>query len=163
MIEVTRPAIAEHPFLRGMPPGHLDALAEVGTDVSFPAGYRIFEDGGFASKFWLIQSGRVALDVQAPGEGRTIIDTVGMGQLLGCSWFFPPYRWAFGAVCAGPLRAFEFDADAVRARCAADPLFGYEFTRRVLRVLAGRLQSTRTRLIADSIARGADSAPAADA
>jgi hypothetical protein len=27
MIEVTRPAIAEHPFLRGMPSGHLDALA----------------------------------------------------------------------------------------------------------------------------------------
>ena len=30
MIEVTRPAIAEHPFLRGMPPGQLNALAAAG-------------------------------------------------------------------------------------------------------------------------------------
>jgi CRP/FNR family cyclic AMP-dependent transcriptional regulator len=160
MIEVTRPAIAEHPFLRGVPPGHLDALAEVGADVCFPAGHRIFEDGGFAGKFWLIQSGHVALDMQVPGEGRVIIDTVGMGELLGCSWLLPPYRWEFGAVCVGPLEAFEFDAAAIRARCAADPLFGYELTGRLLRVLARRLQSTRTRLIARSVADAAGSATA---
>jgi hypothetical protein len=57
MIEVTTSALAAHPFLRGMPSGHLDALAEVGTDVRFPAGHRIFEEGGFASKFWLIRRG----------------------------------------------------------------------------------------------------------
>ena len=163
MIEVTRSALAAHPFLRGMPPGHLDALAEVGADVSFVAGHRIFEDGRFAGKFWLIQSGHVALDMNVPGEGRVTIDTVGMGELLGCSWLFPPYRWAFGAVCAGPVRAFEFDAAAIRARCAADPLFGYELTERLLRVLARRLQSTRSRLIAGSNAHGAGSAAAGNA
>lgn len=163
MTEVTRAALAAHPFLRGMPSGHLDTLAEVGADVFFPAGHRIFEDGGFASKFWLIQSGYVALDMNMPGEGRVTIDTVGMGELLGCSWLFPPYRWAFGAVCAGPLRAFEFDAAAIRARCAADPTFGYELTERLLRVFARRLQSTRTRLIAGSTADGAGSAAAGEA
>ena len=162
MIEVTRSALAAHPFLRGMTPGHLDALAEVGADVFFPAGHRIFEDGGFAGKFWLIQSGHAVLDMNVPGEGRVIIDNVGMGELLGCSWFFPPYRWAFGAVCAGPLEAFEFDAAAIRARCAADPLFGYELTRRLLRVFAKRLQNTRARLIASSVDRGAGSAAAED-
>jgi hypothetical protein len=85
MIEVTGSALAAHPFLRGMTPGHLDALAEAGTDVTFPAGYRIFEDGGFAGKFWLIQSGHAALDMNVPGEGRVIIDNVGMGELLGLS------------------------------------------------------------------------------
>jgi CRP/FNR family transcriptional regulator, cyclic AMP receptor protein len=160
MIEVTGPAIAEHPFLRGMPPGHLDALAEVGADVSYPAGHRIFEYGGYAGKFWLIQSGHVALDMQVPGQGRVFVDNVGMGELLGCSWLFPPYLWELGAVCTGPLRAFEFDAAAVRARCAADPLFGYELTRRLLRVFAKRLQRTRTRLTASSAAHGDDGASA---
>jgi CRP/FNR family cyclic AMP-dependent transcriptional regulator len=163
MIEVTRPAVAEHPFLRGMPPGHLDALAEVGTDVSFPAGHRIFDDGGYAGKFWLIQSGHATLDMQVPGQGRVFVDNVGMGELLGCSWLFPPYRWELGAVCAGPLRAFEFDAAAVRARCAADPLFGYELTQRLLRVFARRLQRTRTRLTTSSAAHGDDGASAEDA
>lgn len=163
MIDVTRSALADHPFVRGMKDGDLEALAEVGTDVSFPAGHRIFEEGGFAGKFWLIQSGHVALVMGVPGEGRVAIDSVGMGGLLGCSWLFPPYRWTFGAVCTGPLRAFEFDAGAVRARCKADPLFGYELTDRLLRVLARRLQRTRTRLTVRPLARDFGSVAAADA
>lgn len=154
MIEVTTLALGAHPFLRGMPPSHLDALAEVGADVKFPGGHQIFEEGGFASKFWLIQSGHVAVDMNVPGEGRAVIDDVGMGELLGCSWLFPPYRWAFGAICTGPVEAFEFDAAAIRARCAADPVFGYQLQERLIRVVARRLQHTRTRLTAKSVADG---------
>ena len=154
MIEVTTPALAGHPFLRGMPPGQLDALSASASDVTFPAGHRIFEEGGFAGKFWLIQSGHVVLDVNVPGVGREIVDTIGIGDLLGCSWLFPPYRWAFGAVCATPVRAYEFDAAAIRDRCAADPAFGAEFRERLLRVLARRLQGTRARLIAGSMPGG---------
>jgi len=150
MIEVTTLALASHPFLRGMSHEHLEALAAAASDVRFPAGHRIFEEGEFAGKFWLIQSGRVALDMSVPGNGRVIVDRVGMGDLLGCSWLFPPYRWAFGAACATPLEAFEFDAGAIRAWCAADPVFGYELTRRLIPVVAGRLQATRGRLIAGS-------------
>lgn len=158
MMEAVSSSLAKHPFLRGMPPGHLDVLAAVGADVSFPAGHRVFEDGAFAGKFWLIQSGHVTLDVHVPGEGRVTVDSVGLGELLGCSWLFPPYRWAFGAVCAGPVRAFEFDAAAIRARCAADPLFGSDLTGRLVRVLVKRLQSTRTRLITRSMAASAAAA-----
>ena len=74
-----------------------------------------------------------------------------MGQLIGWSWLFPPYEWAFGAVAASPVEAFEFDARAVRANCASDPTLGYEVTQRLARVLAKRLQSTRVRLIRVSV------------
>jgi CRP-like cAMP-binding protein len=158
MIVVTAPALAGHPFLRGMPPGQLDALAAAASDVTFPAGHRIFGEGGFAGKFWLIQSGHVALDVHVPGSGPVTIDSIGIGDLLGCSWLFPPYRWAFGAVCVTAVRAFEFDAAAIRARCAADPQFGAELRQRLLQVLARRLQNTRTRLVAKSMPGTADGA-----
>ena len=93
--------------------------------------------------------------MQVPGEGAVIIDTIGIGELLGLSWLFPPYRWSFGAVCASPVEAFEFDAAAVRECCATDLAFGSEFSRRLIPVLATRLQSTRAKLIARS--RGASS------
>lgn len=150
MIEVTAAALAAHPFLRGMPPGQLGPLVAAATDVMFPAGHRIFEDGGYAARFWLIRSGHVSLDMQAPHDGPVTIDTIGMGELLGLSWLAPPYRWSFGAVSAVPVEAFEFDAAAVRQYCASDPVFGYELTRRLIRVLWARLQSTRVRLIARS-------------
>ncbi|MBO0803288.1 MAG: Crp/Fnr family transcriptional regulator [Nocardiopsaceae bacterium] len=152
MIEVTAPALAAHPFLRGMRAGHLDVLVATASDVAFPAGHRIFASGGYAGKFWLIQSGHVALDLRLHGESPVVIDTIGIGGSLGCSWLFPPYQWAFGAVCVSAVRAFEFDAVAVRAACAADPGLGYEFSQRFIRVLAGRLQSTRARLIARGVA-----------
>jgi CRP-like cAMP-binding protein len=127
---------------------HLAVLAEAAADVTFPARHRLFEDGGSASRFWLIQSGHVALDLHVPGQGRMKIDSIGMGELLGWSWLFPPYRWAFGAVATGPVEAFEFDGRMVRA-C-------YELTRRLARVVAKRLQATRVRLItASSLPAGA--------
>jgi CRP/FNR family cyclic AMP-dependent transcriptional regulator len=147
MIEVTTAVLAAHPFLRGMPCDQLGLLTATACDVRFPARYRLFEDGGNATRFWLIQSGHVSLDLHVPGEGPVVIETIGMGELLGWSWLFSPYRWAFGAVAATPVEAFEFDAPAVREACAADPGLGYELNQRITRVLAKRLQATRIRLI----------------
>jgi CRP/FNR family transcriptional regulator, cyclic AMP receptor protein len=150
MIEVSAAALAAHPFLHGMSGDQLGVLAVAARDVRFPARHRLFEDGGNATRFWLIQSGHVSLDLHIPGEGPVVIETIGMGELLGWSWLFPPYKWAFGAVAATAVEAFEFDAAAVRERCAADPGLGYEFSQRITRVLAKRLQATRIRLIARS-------------
>jgi CRP-like cAMP-binding protein len=74
-----------------------------------------------------------------------------MGELLGWSWLFAPFLWAFGAVAAGPVETFVFDARAVRAWCACDPALGYELTRRVAEVLTRRMKSTRSRLITVSM------------
>ena len=150
MIEVNAAALAAHPFLHGMSADHLGLLADAVRDVSFPAKYRLFEDGGNATRFWLIQAGHVSLDLHVPGEGPVVIESIGMGELLGLSWLFPPYKWAFGAVAATSVEAFEFDAPTVRELCAAYPGLGYEFNQRVTRVLAKRLQATRIRLIARS-------------
>jgi CRP-like cAMP-binding protein len=150
MTEVTATALGGHPFLHGMSPRQLEALAETATDVNFPAGHRILAEGGYAAGFWLIRSGSVALDMLVPGEGRVVIERIGIGGLLGWSWLFPPYQWAFGAVCASPVEAFELEAAAVRSRCAADPVLGYDLTARLARVLGGRLRVTRTRLITRS-------------
>ena len=150
MIEVTAAALATHPFLHGMSPDELAWLAGTARDVRFPARHRLFEDGGYAGHFWLIRSGHVSLDLHIPGRGPVVIDTIGMGELLGWSWLFPPYRWAFGAVAATAVEAFEFDVAAVRECCAAVPGLGHELNQRITQVLAKRLQATRIRLIAGS-------------
>ena len=151
MIEVTAATLAAHPFLHGMSPDSLAMLARAASDVTFPAGHRFCEDGGHAACFWLTQSGHVTVDVDVPGQGRVPIDTIGMGQLVGWSWLFPPFMWAFGAVAASTVESFEFDARTVRAWCASDPALGYEVTRRVAEVLTKRLKSTRSRLITVSL------------
>lgn len=149
MTGVAVPALAGHQFLRGMSAAHLACLAGVTSLVTVPAGHRLFEAGGVARQFWLVRAGQVALDLQAPGAGRMIIETLGRGEIVGVSWFFPPFQWQFGAVAVQPAELFACDAAAVRERCEADPGFGYEFTRRMIVVLARRLQATRARLLAE--------------
>ena len=151
MIEVTAAALATHPFLHGISEDHLVVLARAASDIIVPARHRFFEDGGHATRFWLIQSGHVTVDVHVPGQGRVPVDTIGMGEMVGWSWMFPPFTWAFGAVAATPVEAFEFDAPVVREYCASDPVLGYEVTQRVAQVLTMRLKSTRNRLITASI------------
>src|ERR1700745_818017 len=97
MLEVTGSKLATQPFLRGMQARHLGALAEAASEVMFPAGHRIFADGDYADRFWLIQSGYAALDVLVPGEGLAVVGRVGIGGLVGWSWLAPPVQGAFGA------------------------------------------------------------------
>lgn len=148
MIEVTASSLATHPFLYGISRGQLSTLADTASAVRFPARCRLFEEGGNATRFWLIQSGHVALDTFLPGDGRMVIENIGIGEILGWSWLFPPYQWTFGAVTVMPVQAFQFDGAAMRSCCAADPGLGYALSQRMLRVLAGRLRITRDRLVA---------------
>ena len=147
MAEVAAPALAGHQFFRGMPAEHLAFLATMASLVTVPAGHRFFEVGGVAKHFWLIRAGQIAIDLRAPGDGRTIIQTLGRGEMVGVSWFFPPFQWQYGAVAVQPAELFEFDAAAVRERCDSDPGFGYEFTRRMIVVVARRLHATRGQLL----------------
>ncbi|WP_407697339.1 cyclic nucleotide-binding domain-containing protein, partial [Streptomyces kebangsaanensis] len=67
-----------------------ERLLAVGLDVSFPAGTRLFDEGGEADRFWLLRSGEVDLDVHVPGRHPApVVETLGRGQVLGWSWIAP--------------------------------------------------------------------------
>jgi CRP/FNR family cyclic AMP-dependent transcriptional regulator len=143
---VTAAALSGHQFLRGMPPGYLEFLAPHARLLTVPAQQRLFDVGAPARHFLLIRAGQVTLDLLVPGE-RVVVEAIGRGEVVGVSWFFPPYRWEFGAVARQPTEAFELDAAAVRQHCEEDPGFGYEITRRLIVVVARRLHGARLRMI----------------
>lgn len=139
--------IGAHPFLHGLSGPHVARLAAHARSVRLPARHRLFEEGGTADRFWLIQAGQVALDAVVPGRGRVVIEHLGRGDVVGLSWLFPPHRWGFGAITTQPLQAFEVDGRAVRAECAQDAALNQEITIRFMRVTLHRLQATRSRLL----------------
>ena len=147
MTTVTASALAAQLFLRGMPPAQLDALSGLARHVSVPVGQRLFEEGTTADQFWIIDAGRVQLDASVPGRGRVTIESLGRNDVLGLSWMQPPYQWRFGATATQPMQAYAFDARAVRAACDADPVLGYELSRRFFAAVVHRLQATRAGLL----------------
>jgi CRP/FNR family transcriptional regulator, cyclic AMP receptor protein len=151
--------VGAEPLLRGLPPDQVALLTAAARHVSLPLHHRLFEEGGPADRFWIIDAGQVALDVLEPGVGRLTVATLGRGDVVGLSWLVPPYQWQFGAVCMQPVQAFEFDARSVRAACAEHPEFGYAIAMRFMTIAVHRLQATRARLLR---ARSVASAAAGD-
>ncbi|MEU6379832.1 cyclic nucleotide-binding domain-containing protein [Streptomyces sp. NPDC046909] len=132
---------------RTLPAEYRGKLMAIAREVTFPQGIRLFNEGGRADRFWIIQSGTVALDMRVPGRRAAVIETLGFGELVGWSWLFPPHVWQLGAATVSPVRAFEFDAEAVRTMCRADRAMGSAVAHWVGRVMAHRLRATRTRLL----------------
>ncbi|MGW6543717.1 cyclic nucleotide-binding domain-containing protein [Streptomyces massasporeus] len=131
----------------GLTAGHRERLMSVAREVSFDTGTRIFEEGRRADRFWIVRTGTVALDLRVPGRRAAVVESLGHGELIGWSWHFPPHVWHLGAEAMSPVRAYEFDAETVRAMCAQDPEFGRAIADWVGRVVAHRLHASRVRLL----------------
>ncbi|MEU6371447.1 cyclic nucleotide-binding domain-containing protein [Streptomyces sp. NPDC046931] len=130
-----------------LPAEHRERLMQIASEVSFPEGTRLFEEGRHADRFWIVRTGSVALDLHVPGRRSAVIESLGHGELVGWSWHFTPHVWQLGAEAVTPVRAYEFDAVTVRAMCDADAEFGRAIATWIGRVLAHRLHAARTRLL----------------
>ncbi|WP_406306531.1 cyclic nucleotide-binding domain-containing protein [Streptomyces sp. NBC_00885] len=134
-------------MMRALPAEHRNELLRIAREVDFPQGTRIFEEGRRADRFWIIRSGTVTLDMHVPGRRAAVIENLGLGELVGWSWLFPPHTWQLGAEAMSPVRAYEFDATAVRLMCQTDTELRAAVAEWVGQVIAHRLQAARTRLL----------------
>ncbi|MFD3524834.1 Crp/Fnr family transcriptional regulator [Streptomyces sp. NPDC058653] len=148
-------------LLKALPAQGRDRLMGVAREVNFPAGTRIFEEDFRADRFWVVRTGSVELDLHVPGRRASTVEMLGPGDLLGCSWLFPPHTWKLGAEAVSPVRALKFDAADVRALCEEDPRLGQALAVYVAETVAQRLQAARSRLLNQYGPAGGDSLGAA--
>ena len=155
-----RPRVGAHPLLGGLSDDDVATLAEHARPVSVASG-RLFQQDGYADRFWLLESGRVALDVAVSGHEPMVIEELGAGELIGWSWLDPPYRWEFGARILEPVTALEFEAEPIRALGEFDPELALRLHGIFLHVVVDRLKATRYRLIEAWHREGSAPAPGA--
>ncbi|MFF3378693.1 cyclic nucleotide-binding domain-containing protein [Streptomyces sp. NPDC002680] len=134
-------------LLSALPPPRRERLLALATEVSFAEDHTIFEAGGTADRFWVVRSGAVSLVQQVTPVQRVTVASLGAGDLLGWSWLFPPHQWDFGAEAFSPVRAYEFDAEAVLRLCDEEPALGLQLVRIIAEILAYRLELTRGKLM----------------
>jgi CRP/FNR family cyclic AMP-dependent transcriptional regulator len=139
--------LAEHPFFRGMDPGHLETLSGCAHNERFDAGDIIFREGEEAGRFFIIREGDVALMLHAGSSGSLTVQTLHDGDVMGWSWLMPPYRWHFDARANSATRVTTFDGACLRAKCEADPRLGYELMKRFSMEMHRRFAATRMQLL----------------
>jgi CRP/FNR family transcriptional regulator, cyclic AMP receptor protein len=145
--EEVRQALSEHAFVQGMDAKHLAMMAEVVTFQRFEAGKRIFQEGEPAERLYLVIRGSVDLEVFNLNQGTIPIQTVGDNEVLGWSWFVPPYRWRFDAKAVHATSALVFDTRVLLEMCEQDTQFGYDFMKRMATIVEQRLNAAKEHLL----------------
>jgi CRP-like cAMP-binding protein len=139
--------LRQHPFLAGLSDELMDVIVGCASNVRFTEGTRIIREGELANTFYLIRTGRVALEIESGGRGGLRIQTAGPGEILGWSWLISPYRWHFNGIAVAETRAIALDGECLRRKCESNAHFGYEMLKRLALVMERRLEATRLQLL----------------
>ncbi len=139
--------LRQHPFLAGLSEDHMQVLVGCASNVRFAEGAPLIHEGEVANKFYLVRTGRIALETDVNARGKIRIQTVGPGDVLGWSWLISPFRWHFNALAVADVRAVALDGECLRKKCEDDHDFGYEMLSRFSQVMEHRLEATRIQLL----------------
>jgi CRP/FNR family cyclic AMP-dependent transcriptional regulator len=146
-METLEPILAEHPFIKGLEPHHVQLIVGCASNMRFDAGQFMLREGEEANQFYIIRKGKVALEIFSPEKGPIIIDTLGDGEVLGWSWLIPPYHWRFDARAVELTRAIALDGKCLRNKCEEDHDLAYELLKRFAHLMEERLEATRLQLM----------------
>ncbi len=139
--------ITDSPTFAGLEPAYLEFIAGCAWNEHVEAGTMLFQAGEPADKFFLIRRGVVALEVDSPGRGALVIETLEPGDVVGWSWLFAPYRWVFDGRSVEATSLITFDGACLRGKCDQDHDLGFALMHRFAANVVERLQATRLQLL----------------
>jgi len=143
--QTTTALLRKQAFFDGFSEQRIEKLGALAREVRFERDRVLFREGEESTDFYMIVSGMVALEIAPLGEPLRM-DTLSAGDEFGFSSVMG-HKTVFQARVLQDLHALAMDSAKLCALCEADPTFGYEFMRRLMCVVADRLQVTRLHVI----------------
>ncbi len=138
--------LARHPFSKGFRPPQIARLAEQARAVGFARDQVVFRSGDVCAEFYLIISGRVALEM--PVDSNLLrIQTLSDGDEFGFSALIMGRPMTFQARALQPVEALAFDGSRLLDACREDPDLGFGLMRQMLLIVSERLDATRLQLM----------------
>jgi CRP-like cAMP-binding protein len=138
------PVLDRSPFFEHFQPKHLDKLTALSSLVRFSKDEVIFQEEDEDTRFYVLLSGRVALELSYAGHPHTI-EILHAGDELGWSAVLGRKK-QFRARALDPAEAWSFEVASLCEAFDANPYFARAFLERLADVIAQRLQNTRRQL-----------------
>jgi len=140
--------IAAQPFFKGLSEQHLRMLADSAMHTEFTSGQSIFRTGDPPNRFYLIERGKVAVELEVRDRAPILIETLGPGREIGWSWILTPQHYEhFSATALETTDAIFFYGTRLREQCEQDHDFGYEMMKRMAEVMLHRIQAASQLLL----------------
>ena len=138
-------ALRGHAFVDGLPESLLAKLAPLAEEVSFSEDELILLAGQRSRHFYLLLSGTVC--VEARTRTCTVcVQVLHPGEAFGWSALLNHHDTLFQVRARERSRALRLDGDRLSAVMHQDSELAAEMLRRVLELVAGRVQATEARL-----------------
>lgn len=138
--------VANHPFTAGLDAEHVNRLASMAREMCFEKGTVIFAEGDQSREFYLLVHGMVALEICTGGMSHRF-QTLYANDEFGWSALMPDTGKMLQARALERVDVLVFDGKQLQDAFQQDPAFGLTFTRRLLGVMAERLNAAREQLL----------------
>lgn len=135
-----------HPFFKGLDEAHFTLLDGCARKQQFAKNDYLLRQNQEIDSCHLICSGRVMLETCDTRGACMPVQTLEAGAVVGWSWLQPPYHSFFDARALEDVTTIALDAPRLRQLMESDHHFGYEFLKRAVRPMMGRLQACRLQL-----------------
>ena len=144
-------ALKDSELLGGLDESRLEKISTLFQGDTCPKDAIIFDEGHEAAELYLLQSGRVALEmqVQPMPDGPVIptaLEVISKGECFGWSALVEPHFYTLAARCMTNSTVLAISGKTLRDAMADDPLLGYQIMGKLAEIVAHRLADTRLRL-----------------
>lgn len=148
--------LKEADIFRNLNEAQLKKLASIAARDEYPAGTVLFRKGDAASKFYIVDQGRVLLQTEVdigPGRPPLLLDmaTVAAGHSVGWSVFVEPCKYTTNCRCTENTGMLSFNAEKLKGLLDQDPGLGYEVLKGIIMILASRLNNARELLLDEQV------------
>ena len=137
----------------------LETIAASAVEKQYEAGSTMFSAGENAEELFVLQEGRVAVQMTLPKTGgqasrRITVDVVTKNEMAGWSAIVEPYKYTFTVVCMQKTVALAINGNKLRWLLRDNPKIGYEVMKGLTKVLAAGLNDTRQVLMSERLLAG---------
>lgn len=134
----------------------LERLAAICEPREYGAGATVFSAGSPADALYVVEQGKVALQMELPGPGaqgsrRVTVDVVTRGEVFGWSAAAVPHRYTLTAMCLEPTKVLAIDSARLGALLQGDYRIGFKVMVQLVGVVASRLDETRRVLVSERL------------
>ncbi len=136
-----------HPFFKELTDEQVDFVSGCGKNVHFKPGEFLGKEGEAADHFYIIKSGKVAIQLNHPLQGPLTIGSLGENEIGVFSWIIPPYRMNFDLKAIDHTSVIQLDGKCLRKKCMDDPVLGFKLMQQAAIVMQKRLMNSRLQLL----------------
>jgi CRP-like cAMP-binding protein len=134
----------------------LEKVAGLVLEKEYEAGTTIFQGGDSAEGLFVLQEGKVAVQMTLPKtqmqmSRRITVDVVTRNGVVGWSAIVEPYMYTLTAVCLQKVKALSISGNKLRWLLQDDPKIGYGVMKGLIKVVASRLDDTRQLLVSERL------------